>query len=138
MKRALVTAGAIIVFASTVFAGGPPAPNAFWVDGQLYRTVGTPNSLPAEGPKDGIYTFTGLSGQTNVAEAKPGDLDYNGGRWQVTVLRFTPLGVSVHDPDGDGTVNFQLTSWEMVEEHIGLGHLEFVGLGPSFVCPVIP
>jgi hypothetical protein len=50
---------------------------------------------------------------------------------------FTESGMDAHDGDGDGEVDFQLTSWEMVEEHIGLGHLEMAGMGPSFVCPVI-
>lgn len=117
---------------------GPPAPDAFYVDDELYRTVGTPTDLPDHGPKDGIYVFQGLDGQTPVAEAKPGDQDYNGGRWQVIVLRFTESGKAAHDPDNDGMVNFQLTNWEQVGTHIkDLGHLEVVSLGRSFVCPVI-
>ena len=116
---------------------GPPH-DGFWVDGQVYRTVATPTALPDRGPKDGIYVFANLSGQIPVAEAKPGDTDYNGGRWQVSVLRFTEDGLAVHDGDGDGVADFQLTSWEQVEHHISLGHLEFVQYGPSFVCPVIP
>lgn len=122
---------------------GPPAPDSFWVDDELFRTIGTPTSLPDQGPKDGLFAFQGfadggLDGQTPVAEAKPGDKDYNGGRWQVTVLTFTAAGKAVHDPDGDGMVNFQLTSWEQVVHHLNvLGHLTVVGPGPSFVCPVI-
>ena len=34
--------------------------------------------------------------------------------------------------------DFELTSWEMVENHIGLGHLELKAVGPTFVCPFIP
>lgn len=93
--------------------------------------------LPDKGPKDGLYVFEGLSGQTPVAEAKPGDRDYNGGRWQVMVLGFTETGMMVHDADDDGNVNFQLTNWEDVQKHLELGHLEFLHNGPSFVCPVI-
>jgi hypothetical protein len=114
-----------------------PENNAFWVDGMLFRTVGTPTSLSDRGPKDGIFVFNGLNGQTPVAEAKPGDKDYNGGRWQVYILSFTEAGRVAHDGDGDGLVDFQLASWEMVNDHIGLGHLEMAGMGPSFVCPVI-
>jgi hypothetical protein len=120
------------------FAGvGPPALDAIWADGELYGTVATPTELPDKGPKDGLYNFIGLEGQRAVAEAKPGDKDYNGGRWQVYLLNFTDAGKAVHDPDNDGIVNFELTSWEMVEHHIGLGHLESAGMGPSFVCPLI-
>lgn len=127
-----------LAVAPQVNAGvGPPAPNAFWVDGSLYATVGTPTALPDHGPKDGIYVFSNLDGQRPVAEAKPGDHDYNGGRWQVTVLQFTDEGLNVHDANHDGMADFELTSWEDVQQHIGLGHLEVVGPGPSFVCPVI-
>ncbi len=121
----------------TIAQAGPPAPNSFYVDDILYRTVGTPAELPDEGPKDGLYVFQNLSGQTPVAEAKPGDQDYNGGRWVVSVLAFTEEGEGMHDLDGDGVVNFELTYWEQVNHHISLGHLEKVADGPSFVCPVI-
>jgi hypothetical protein len=132
------------VFAVSLISGqmamagvGPPAPDAFWVDGSLYATVGTPANLPDRGPKDGIYVFTNLDGQRPVAEAKPGDHDYNGGRWQVTLLEFTQQGLDAHDADNDGMADFELQSWEMVQQHLGLGHLQVAGQGPSFVCPVI-
>ena len=143
---ALIAIVALVSFAAADGRGrklGPPAPDSFWVDNQLYRTIGTPTTLPDHGPKDGLYVFQsfadgGLDGQTPVAEAKPGDRDYNGGRWQVTVLTFTPSGRAVHDPDGDGVVNFELQNWEAVHQHLNvLGHLAVVGPGPSFVCPVI-
>jgi hypothetical protein len=127
-----------LTFGQMAIAGvGPPAPDAFWVDGSLYATVGTPTNLPNHGPKDGIYVFTNLDGQRPVAEAKPGDHDYNGGRWQVTLLEFTEQGLDVHDANDDGMADFELMSWEMVQEHMGLGHLQVAGQGPSFVCPVI-
>lgn len=120
----------------TVTAGGPPGGN-FWADGMAFRTVVSPANLPDHGPKDGLYVFEGLSGQNPVSETKPGDADYNGGRWQVYVLEFTDDGKAVHDPDGNGAANFELTSWEMVEHHIGLGHLTQIAMGPTFVCPLI-
>ena len=116
---------------------GPPAMDAIWADGSLYGTLDTGNQLPDKGPKDGLYVFTNLDGQRAVSEAKPGDPDYNGGRWQVYPLEFTEVGLEVHDEDGDGVADFELTSWEMVETHIGLGHLERLGMGPSFTCPLI-
>jgi hypothetical protein len=122
--------------ASFILAGGPPGGN-FWADGTVYSTVVTPANLPDQGPKDGLYVFDGLMGQNPVSESKPGDMDYNGGRWQVYVLEFTDEGKAAHDPDGDGYVNFQLMSWEMVQDHIGLGHLTLVAMGPTFVCPLI-
>jgi hypothetical protein len=129
---------ATLAFGPLVHAGvGPPAPNSFWVDGSMYATVGTPTSLPNHGPKDGIYVFTNLDGQKPVAEAKPGDHDYNGGRWQVTLLEYTEEGLNHFDADDDGVADFELTSWEMVQDSMGMGYLVVAGQGPSFVCPVI-
>ena len=126
----------IIAFSSPIFAGGPPSGN-FWADGTAYRTVVTPSKLPNKGPKDGLYVFEGLNGQNPVSESKPGDADYNGGRWQVYVLEFTESGLAAHDSDNDGGADFELTSWEDVQTHIGLGHLMQIAMGPSFVCPLI-
>ncbi len=129
---------AVVLFTAMPLAAGlgPPAGN-IWADGTLYRTIGTPTELPNKGLKDGMYVIEGLSGQHPVSESKPGDQDYNGGRWQQYILEFTEEGMEIHDPDGDGAVNFQLQSWEQVQEHIGFGHLMLVGMGDSFVCPLI-
>ena len=74
----------ISVAASTVAAGGPPS-LAFYVDDVRYRTVGTPTDFSATGAPassfDEIYALGG--GLINVAESKPGDTDFNGGRWAV-------------------------------------------------------
>lgn len=127
------------VMAMVAWAGkGPPAPDAIWGDGQLFRTVDTGNSLPNHGPKDGIFAFTNLDGQHSVAEAKPGDQDYNGGRWQVYFVAFTDAGLDEFDPDGDGVANYELTSWEEVQDAMTAGYVEQTGMGPSFVCPMIP
>jgi hypothetical protein len=129
---------------ATVSSEGLGPPHAgFWIDDSIYYTIGTPTAdLPDKGPTDGLYVFLGeedggLDGQTPVGESKPGDTDFNGGRWEVTVLTFTDEGKAVHDPDDDGEVNFELTNWEQVQHHIGLGHLAVVGPGPRFECPVI-
>jgi hypothetical protein len=142
MRKALTLAIVFsfsLVFCSFLWArSGPPVPNAIWADGILFGTVPTPNSLPPHGPKDGLYNFTNLTGQRAVAESKPGDRDYNGGRWQVTLLEYTQSGLAFFDPDGDGVANSEMTSWEMVQDHINMGHLAVVGPGPSFSCPMIP
>jgi len=126
----------VMAFAVGATAGGPPG-GAIWADGMAYKTIATPGDLPAHGPKDGLFVFVGLDGQNPVAEAKPGDMDYNGGRWQVYLVAFTDDGLAIHDSNGDGVADFELTSWEMVQHHIMLGHLEPAGMGPSFVCPLI-
>jgi hypothetical protein len=83
---AAVTSAALLVSvaASTVAAGGPPS-LSFYVDDVRYRTVGTPTDFTNTGAPsftfDKIYALG--PGLINVAEAKPGDRDFNGGRWMV-------------------------------------------------------
>ena len=111
IPAALLTAlpaAAAVALAAPAHAGvsGP----AFWIDGELYRTVATPTDLAGTGAPshtyDAIYSFAG--NQRNVAEAKPGDADYNGGRWQVHQLAF-PSGYAAAlasgDADGDGQID---------------------------------
>ena len=98
MLRRLLTLGALATAAVAVFAGtgsaGVTGP-AFYVDGTLYRTVGTPTDLSGTGGPassfDTIYDFGGA--QPNVATAAPGDPGFNGGRWRVHGLSF-PSGYS--------------------------------------------
>jgi len=77
-----------LVIAVPAFAG-PGQPNfspAIYADGKAWGTKGTA-SLPAptdnnEQSFDILYSFTnGAEGQLPVAEAAPGNPDYNGGRW---------------------------------------------------------
>lgn len=116
---------------------------ALWNDGELYRTVLTPKDLPDKAPDhsfDKLYNFdgSGLTGQRSVADAAPGDKDYNGGRWMVFAVTFTELGKSIHDSDDNGEVDFELMSEEMVLHHKMLGHLT-ISEEPVrvFECPMI-
>ena len=74
----------ISIAAAPTAAGGPPS-LSFYIDGQRYRTVGTPTDFSNTGAPDFTYDriFALGSGLINVAEAKPGDRDVNGGRWAV-------------------------------------------------------
>ena len=58
-----------------------------WSDGELFGTVGTPAHFkPGKGPFDNLYTGTSFKdGVGAISESKPGDQDYNGGRWHVFV-----------------------------------------------------
>ncbi len=95
-------------------SGGVTGP-AFYVDGQLYRTVNTPTDLSNTGAPDSsfdtIYQFFGL--QPNVATAAPGDPGYNGGRWRVHGLSFAnyPAAVAQFDTNGSGNFERQFTPW---------------------------
>jgi hypothetical protein len=110
---------------SAVAAGGPPS-LSFYIDGDRYRTIATPTDLSETGAPehsyDAIYALG--PGLINVAEAKPGDTDYNGGRWMV-------LPITWH------TTPVQLTSAEQVLEYADADLLT-IGTTPAklFVCTV--
>ena len=115
------------VTAAPVAAGGPPS-LAFYVDGVRYRTVATPTDFSNTGAPDFTYDriYALGSGLINVAEAKPGDRDFNGGRWAV-------MPITWH------TTPVQLTSAEQVEVYADAGWLS-IGDEPVrlFVCSVSP
>ncbi len=140
LLAACVSALTVFAFASAAMAdeaGGVTGP-AFYVDGQLYRTVNTPTDLSNTGAPDSsfdtIYQFFGL--QANVATAAPGDPGYNGGRWQVHGLKFANYPAAVAAFDANGSGNFD--SDEEVDAALAAGAATDIGVVKSFVCPVIP
>ena len=145
--RKLITVAALLVAAlglsAVALAGGATVvDDAIWVDGHLYGTVVTPTTFksPPRGSTDLIYNFdmSGLKGQRSVAEAAPGDRDYNGGRWRVQMVTFTAAGIGYHDPDGDGIVNFEIESDAEVLQEEFEGYLNIVDANFSFECPLLP
>jgi hypothetical protein len=135
----LVAAFAMLTPASAAFAAGSGGVtgSAFYVDGQLFRTVNTPTDISGTGAPassfDTIYDFDGL--QPNVATAAPGDLGYNGGRWQVHALQFTDYEQAVEQFDANGSDD--LDSDEEVAAALASGAATDTGVVKSFVCPVI-
>lgn len=123
LVAALLLAG---VTSTAVLAGGPPGVG-FYVDGQLYRTVGTPTDFSGTGAPADTYDriFALGDGLRNVAEAKPGDRDFNGGRWMVLPITWN-------------VAPYQLTSAEAVFAAELAGDLS-IGDEPvrQFLCPVI-
>jgi hypothetical protein len=143
MRRLIAAAIALglatLALAGAAMAGGSGGATgpAFYVDGQLYRTVNTPTDLSKTGAPDSsfdtIYQFFAL--QPNVATAAPGDPGYNGGRWRVHGLQFAnyPAAVAAYDTNGSG--NFD--SDEEVLAAIAGGAATDIGVIKSFECPVI-
>jgi hypothetical protein len=129
---AAVATGAALAAGS----GGVTGP-AFYVDGQLYRTVNTPTDLSRTGAPDKsfdtIYDFGGL--QRNVASAAPGDRDYNGGRWRVHALSFADYQAAVQQFDANDSGDFD--SDAEVSAALAAGAAVDMGIVKSFVCPVI-
>jgi hypothetical protein len=143
MRRALfatLAAATLLVGSASVAAaagaGGVGGP-AFYVDGTLYRTVGTPTDLTGTGAPpssfDTIYEFFGV--QTNVATAAPGDAGYNGGRWMVHGLGFADYDAAVAAFDSNESGDFD--SDEEIAAAIAGGAATDMGIVKMFVCPVI-
>jgi hypothetical protein len=134
---ATVTTVGLAIGASSASAGvsGP----SFYVDGQLYRTVGTPTDLSDTGAPthawDIIYDFGGA--QLNVAEAAPGQVGYNGGRWQVHALTF-PGGYAAALVDGDLDGDGGLDSTSEVLAALAAASAVDAGVVKQFECPAIP
>ncbi len=135
-----VAAGVLLTLASVSLAGaaGVSGP-AFYVDGELYRTVGTKTDFSETGAPahsfDVIYDFDGL--QRNVAEGAPGDPGFNGGRWQVHALSFSNYAGALADDNVDLNHNDVLDSDEEVDAAIAHGHATDQGVVRYFECPVI-
>ena len=108
-----------------VSAGGPPS-LSFYIDGARYRTVGTPTDFTGTGAPSSTYDkiYALGSGLVNVAEAKPGDRDFNGGRWAVYPVTWN-------------TTPVQLTSAEQVEAYADAGWLSIAATPVRlFFCSV--
>ena len=144
MKRIgiLAIAFALAALATTAFAtaGGVTGP-AFYVNGQLYRTVNTPTDLSGTGaPAKSFDTIYALSGQPyNVATAAPGDEGYNGGRWMVHAIAYNTswaTTVAAHDANSSGDLD-SANEVQAALSDPGPGGAEDTGVVKQFVCPVI-
>jgi hypothetical protein len=141
MNRILALTGlgalAAALFAAAAMAAGPPAPS-FYVNGTLYRTVGTPTDLSNTGAPDGsfdtIYQFFGAQ-PYNVATAAPGDPGFNGGRWRVIGLSFPDYGAALALHDANSSGDFDNTA--EVQAALADGSAISLGVVTSFECPVI-
>ena len=122
-------------------SGGVTGP-AIYVDGVLFRTVGTPTDLSGTGAPvssfQTIYSFAGL--QPDVATAGPGDPGFKGGRWQVHALAFTTsyaATVAAHDANGSGDLD-SAAEIQAALADAGPGGATDTSVVKSFECPLIP
>lgn len=145
-KTTLMTiAATLLAFAAMANPGKPDFGPGLWADGEVWGTKGT-TALPAptehnEQSFDKLFVIVNSNNplpQMPVAEAAPGNVHYNGGRWLTYTAWWTDKGFEDH-----GTVPI-LTSYADLLVHYMLGHIEFeVGSpegGPPeyFQCPLLP
>ena len=142
LKGLLISSFAFLFAASLYAAQATRVSGAIWANNNLYDTILTDTAfhLPPVQSTDVLYNFmlSGLAGQRAVSEGAPGDRNYNGGRWAVKLAVFTEAGKAVHDPDGDGIVNFELTNADDLQTHYTLGHIEIIDTAIYFECPLLP
>jgi hypothetical protein len=140
----LFTIGLLLVFVVPVAladgSGGVTAP-AIYVNGVLYRTVGTPTDFTATGAPpssfETLYTFGDL--QPDVAAAAPGDPGFRGGRWQVHALAFNTnytATITAHDTNGSGNLD-SLAEVQSALSDPGPAGATDLGIVKMFECPVI-
>lgn len=139
MKKLMLTLAlaASALLATPALASAGVSGPAFYVDGEFYRTVGTPTDLSGTGaPAHSFDTIYAIAGQPNVATAAPGDPGFNGGRWMVHALDIADYdaALAVADTNGSG----DLDSYSEVLVALDAGLASDGGVIRSFECPVIP
>jgi hypothetical protein len=139
MITALAFAIALVGVALLPLAGsaqGVSGP-AFYVDGTLYRTVGTPTDFSGTGAPDEtydvIYNFRGAQ-QYNVATVAPGYPGFNGGRWQAHGISFPDYAAALAAHDLNGSGDFD--SAAEVEAALADGTAVDQGVIRVFLCTV--
>lgn len=108
---------------ATAQQGGPPA-NQIYANDELFTGVNAPRDLPNQGEFDTIYVLG--SGLASVADAGPGDPDYNGGRWEVHLVTWNTV-----EPT-------QFTNDEQVEAAAAAGQITISDVVRRFECPLVP
>ena len=101
---------------------GPPGGTIYAHD-VAYQTVATPTDLPPHGKFDIIYVLG--NGLANVSEAAPGDMDYNGGRWEVRPITWTNMAP------------MQFTNADDIEAAAARGDIMIGDPVKHFECPLI-
>ena len=136
----ILTAFVLMVVLTAAIAQAKVIRDAIWCDDELYGVTVTPQDVPNKGPFDVIYVFgdSGLAGQRSISDSKPGDTDYNGGRWEVTPVTFTAAGLGAYDMDNDGKIDVELSSDGEIAAAVVMGYLTVGDPVRYFVCPLHP
>lgn len=102
---------------------GPPG-GVIYAHGRMFKTIATPATLPDHGKFDTIYVLG--DGLANVADAAPGDMEFNGGRWEVRLVEFLTIPPT------------QFTNAEDIHAAAMSGQISIGPVVKRFECPMIP
>lgn len=125
-------AGLFVTSAVALAQSGPLLRPATWADGELFGGVVAPAKFdPANGKFDELYMCGPNSpggfkdGVPLISDSKPGDQDYNGGRWHLNVLKPGVPCSKYANADSD--------------QDLDLGDFqEGTAPAPYFECPLLP
>ena len=119
-----LAAGLVLGSSTIALAQGGPRPRpTTWVDGELFAGVVTPATFdPASGNFDELYGGCDFNGASLISESKPGDQDYNGGRWHLNVLK-------------DGV---DCAKYATADADTALDPNDFMSTDQYFECPLLP
>lgn len=122
--RLLLLASVLALLSFASFAQAQPPGGTIYAHDETYRTVATPADLPNAGNFDTIYVLG--NDLANVADAAPGDRDFNGGRWEVRPIEWKTITPT------------QFTNAEQVRMAAENGEIEIGDVIRRFECPLIP
>jgi hypothetical protein len=117
----------ILAVSSMAFAEGKklgPPGGTIYAHDRMFKTIGTPATLPDHGKFDTIYVLG--DGLANVADAAPGDKEFNGGRWEVHLVEFLTIPPT------------QFTNAEDIHDAAMSGEISIGPVVKRFECPMIP
>ncbi len=128
MKRknliAVIVTGLLTLTAAAAVAQLGPPGGTIYANDMQFRTVATPQDLPAHGKFDTIYVLG--DGLANVADAAPGDREFNGGRWEVRPVEWLTISP------------MQFTNADDLEAAAARGEIRIGDVVRRFECPLIP
>jgi len=102
---------------------GPPG-GTIYANDMMFQTIGTPADLPNQGKFDTIYVLG--HELANVADAAPGDMNFNGGRWEVRLVEFLTISPT------------QFTNADDLKAAAMRGEISIGEVVTRFECPMIP
>ena len=122
---ATATVSMMVLLGQGAGAQGPNPRPQTWVDCELFSGLVTPATFdPSSGNFDELYTSgNGFKDMAPlISESKPGDQDYNGGRWHANVLK---AGVDLDKyADACSVEDLDLSDFDSTEDY--------------FECPLLP
>jgi hypothetical protein len=121
--RIVVLLGVLAISSVVLAQLGPPG-GTIYANDMMFKTIGTPATLPNHGKFDTIYVLGG--NLANVADAAPGDMDFNGGRWEVRPVTWLTIAPT------------QFTNADQIHAAAAAGQISIGDVVKRFECPLIP